>query len=299
MYWVKIATYCSFMCGIILIVIQEVSAEPLKSLVVQGIKDDQRFPVVLLRKAITNGKTYQLEYLDDKRGSVTSEAKLHNDLNNGAVDIIWTLTSAKHETSFKAVYIPIYRGLLGMRIGIVPQAHKNLLEKVKTVSDLRQFKAGQGALWADTQILKDNDIPVVEELKYQNLFPMLEGGRFDYFPRGIPEPWSEIEREAKYNLVVDPHILIRYTAPFYYFVKKNNHVLANHLTEELNKMVDSGEFEGLFFADAEIKSGLAYADLETRTIIELDNATLTPQTPLDRTELWFDPDLEKKNITLD
>lgn len=258
-------------------------------LTVQGMEDDQRFPITLLRKAITLGGKYKIEYLDDKRGSVTSEAKLHSDINNGAVDIIWTLTSAKHEKSFQAIYIPVYRGLLGMRIAIVPKDNADVLSNVRNIRDLRQLKAGQGSLWADTQILISNHLPVVKELKYQNLFPMLEGGRFDYFPRGIPEPWAEIEREAKYNLTVDSNVLLRYTAPFYFFVKKGNDKLANHLTEQLNELIRTGEFEQMFFNHSEIKAGLDYANVDKRVVIDLANPNLTASTPLERGELWFDP----------
>ncbi|KMT64167.1 hypothetical protein XM47_15765 [Catenovulum maritimum] len=256
---------------------------------VQGKSTDQRFAVVLLKSLINRDNKYQLNFMDDGTGIQLSEAKLHNDLLNDKIHIIWTLTSKSHEEKFQAIYIPIYRGMYGMRIPIVTKQNQNIFHGVKTLDDLKKFKAGQGSFWADTKILQANNLPVVKELKYINLFHMLEGDRFDYFPRGIPEPWAEIEREQALDLVVESNIMIRYTAPFYFFVNKSNKKLASYLTASLNSLISSGEYNKMFYSHPDIKSALNKANLKQRNVIHLKNPELTSATPTDRAELWFDP----------
>ncbi len=254
---------------------------------VQGFSDDTRLPITVLKKIINQDKTYRLNFPDDAHRTLSSETKLHADVQNNDIDIIWTLTSKQHEEKFRAIYIPLYKGMLGMRIAIVKQENKNLFSNISNLDQLRAFKAGQGSLWADTKILEHNELTVVKELKYNNLFPMLEGERFDYFPRGIPEPWAEIDRESEYNLVVEPHLLIKYTAPFYFFVNKENRQLAHYLTEKLNALITSGEYEEIFNSHTEIQDAIQLANLGNRVIINLENPGLTAQTPIERKELWF------------
>lgn len=281
---------CILCIGFLLAISPLAKAEEVKILKSMSSIDDQRFPMVLLRKVLEKGGGYKITYPDDDKGRIgSSDQKLRNDVLNGDKDIFWTLSNPTLEDQFQAIYIPIYRGLLGMRIAIIKQENHDILKHVNSLDDLRHLKAGQGAMWSDVKILQHNQVPVVKEVKYDNLFPMLEGGRFDYFPRGLPEPWAEIKTYAKYNLSVDKHILLKYTAPFYYFVNKNNKQLINYLNKHLMAMIDSGEYEKLFFAHPEMRAALSRSELSKRKVIELNNPNLTEKTPLDNAKLWFDP----------
>lgn len=99
-----------------------------------------------------------------------------------------------------------------MRLAIINGSNPSLFEGVHNLSDLQQFRAGQGKFWADSDILEKNGIPLVRELKYPNLFRMLEADRFDYFPRGIHEPWNEVAKWSELGLVVDEHIMLLQSA---------------------------------------------------------------------------------------
>lgn len=260
---------------------------PLEQIRVQGASSDVRFPVTILRDIIARGKKYELVFVADEEA--ITESKLHNDVFSGAIDLLWTLSKPEYEERFETLFIPLYRGMLGMRIAIVRQDKKSIFADVHSLDDLHKFKAGQGRGWGDVAILEYNTLNVVQTMKYENLFPMLEGGRFDYFPRGVPEPWSEIIREEQYNLTVEPHILFKYTAPFYFFATPGNKELIGHLRENLEAMIADGSFQKAFFAHPDIKDALSMADLKNRRVIELENPGLTKEAPLDRPELWFDP----------
>lgn len=218
-----------------------------------------------------------------------SDTRIHNDIKTGGLDVMWSMTSMQLEQDFQALYFPLFRGLLGMRLALVKSERKDILRNVNSLEDLKNFTAGQGKTWPDTQILEANRLNVVKTLKYPSLFYMLEGERFDYYPRGLNEPWGEVERYKELDLVVDPHVLLKYRAPLYFFVNKNNQELAQKLSRSLAQMVGDGSFNKLFFEDSQVQSALTQANLKQRVLIELENPFLSDATPLDRAELWFDP----------
>ena len=259
-------------------------AEPIK---LQSYSGDTSLPHKLLIEALNKANLdYIHPYESDKD---ISNARILNDVKIGQLDVMWSMTSQSLEQDYQAVYIPLFRGLLGMRLAIVTQKNKELFKHVSSIADLKRFRAGQGKTWPDTTILKENGLNVVTTLKYPNLFPMLEGDRFDYFPRGVNEPWDEIANYHDLNLTVDPYILLKYTAPLYFFVAKENTQLAQKLTQSLNKMIKDGSFNRMFFDDSQVQMVLQKANLKQRLIIPLSNPNLSSITPLSRTELWFDP----------
>lgn len=243
--------------------------------------------------ALKRGGKYNVSYPLAELEHIPLSTRI-NFVRDGSMDVFFSMGSPDYEEEFQAIYIPIYRGLMGMRLAIVTQEKQDIFANVTTINELSDFKAGQGKLWTDAKILQQNGIPLVLEVKYQNLFRMLEADRFDYFPRGVHEPWTEIASHKSLNLVVDKHIMLHYDAPFYYFVNKNNTELAAHLTEQLEAMVAEGSAQALFYQDSEVKIALQQADFSNRKTIKLINPYLTDKTPLNKKELWFDPsDLQK------
>lgn len=83
--------------------------------------------------------------------------------------------------------------------------------------------------------------------------------------------------------------MIHYVAPLYFFVRKGEEALAQTIFEQLNKMAESGEYVSLFFADENVKSSLRLGNLSERTVIKLDNPSLSAKTPLDKPHFWFNP----------
>ncbi|MEI8634177.1 hypothetical protein P4S72_23305 [Vibrio sp. PP-XX7] len=150
------------------------------------------------------------------------------------------------EKRLQTVRIPVLKGLLGHRIFIIRAADQNRFAQINTLAELKQLKAGQGTFWGDTQVLKKANIPVVTTIKYANLFPMLEGGRFDYFPRAVHEPWVEVASRPELNLVVDKHILLIYPFAMYFYVNKSNTVLHNQIYKGFEIAIKDGSFDKLF-----------------------------------------------------
>lgn len=236
-----------------------------------------------------------LKHIDKKYKLVVtkepySQVKIMEEVTNGKLEVFWNSSNAEKETTFLPVRIPLYKGLLGNRIFIINKNNQYKFDNIKTLEDLKQITIGQGKTWADTKILESNGLKVVKANKYQSLFLMVEGGRFDAFSRGVHEPFGELASHPDLkDLTVEKHLMLVYRMPFYLFVAKQNTALAKDLEAGLNLAIADGSFDEVFFGDPAVQDVMAKADMKNRRAIYLDNPTLSKETPLDRKELWFDP----------
>lgn len=219
----------------------------------------------------------------------TSEERMVSMLMDKQLDVVWYATTNELEEKLQPIYIPIYRGLLGYRVLMIKKGNQHKFDGIKTLEDLRRVSLGQGHFWADTNVLTANGLNVVRVLKYEGLFYMLDGDRFDAFPRGAHEPWSEMQRYPELALEVEKNLLLSYTNPFYFFVNKTNTKLANDIERGLRIAIEDGSFDEYFFNDPTVKDVMTKANLPGRTIIKLDNPSLPKNTPIADKSLWFDP----------
>jgi hypothetical protein len=260
-----------------------VHAETIKIRKVEGLKEELLFDI--LKLAITKvSPNAQFQQHPES----LSEARLLSEVEANRVDVIWGGTSPDKEAKLLTVRIPVLKGLLGHRIFIIRAADQARFAQIKTLADLKQFKAGQGTFWGDTKVLKQAGIPTVTTIKYNNLFPMLEGGRFDYFPRAVHEPWVEVQTRPELNLVVDKHIMLVYPFAMYYFVNKNNTLLHDKIYQGFETAIRDGSFDELFFNHPMIKDVLNKANMQNRIVLKIDNPLMHPDTPYNRTEFWLD-----------
>lgn len=220
--------------------------------------------------------------------SEVSQARNISDVSEGRLDLMWAATNQEMEDKLRPIRIPLYKGLLGHRIFIINPGSQARFNGVKTFEDLKQFSFGQGTTWADSDILASNGLKVVRANKYQSLFYMVDGGRFDAFPRGVQEPWQELETNANLPLAVEKRIMLVYRMPFYLFTSKQNQKLATDLELGLDRAIADGSFDTIFYNDPMVKAVLEKANLEQRLVFPLNNPTLPKETPLDRPELWLD-----------
>lgn len=249
--------------------------------------DKNQLPLKLLTTALELGGKYKPTFPFGTMELLPLSTRLQG-IRNGDIDIFMALSTNEYEKEFQAIYIPIYQGLMGIRLAIVKRENQDLFKHTKNLHDLKKFTAGQGTFWADTEILEASGIPLIKEYKYSNLFRMLEADRFDYYPRGAHEPWGEIEKNPELDLVVEPHIAISYNAPFYFFVKKSNKKLAEHITLQLEKLIENGAFNTLFYQDRNVKMALKNANLSSRKTIKINNPLLTSNTQRVQEKRWYD-----------
>nr|WP_315248518.1 hypothetical protein [uncultured Duganella sp.] len=209
----------------------------------------------------------------------------------GRINIFARATSPELEQQFLPVRLPIDKGLLGYRMFLVRSEDLPRFATVRTLNDLRKLRAGQGKDWIDVPLLRGAGFTVVEGTSYQGLFAMLNASRFDWFSRGIDEAQRELQerRTAFPQMVVEPTLLLQYPLPLYFFLRRDaeGKLLAQRITDGMEIMIKDGSLNALFqqYKGESIKAG----GLAKRRVLHLQNPHLTPETPLSRSELWFNP----------
>ncbi len=240
----------------------------------------------LVKKALAYSEN---DWAYDKIDGDISQRRTVEMVRGGKLSIMWAATDQKMEESLLPVRIPILKGLLGYRILIINSANQSRFSSVQTWDDLKQISMGQGATWADTMILRHNGIKVVAANRYENLFHMVDGGRFDAFPRGVQEPWTEISLRPDLDLSVERNLMLIYKMPFYLFVSPDNVELAGELESGLRMMIADGSFHQYFMNDPSVRDALDKSNLKNRLSFHLENPNLPAGTPVDEAELWLDP----------
>lgn len=243
-----------------------------------------RYLVELLRLAVDRSGT-AYEFVES--GEAMTQARVIREIagSSGRLDLAWTMTSSMRETQMLPVRVPVDRGLIGHRIAFVRREHAERWAGLRSLADLRSYTAGQGHDWPDTEILRANGLPVQGATRYELLFDMLRRGRIDYFPRAVFEIDDEVPRALARDLVVEPHVLIRYPAASYLFVRRDRPALAADLTRGLEAAAADGSFQRLFqryFGDL-----IARHRLAQRTQVRLNNPLLPAATPLDKPAYWL------------
>ncbi len=229
-------------------------------------------------------RKYTLEVVEGK----FTQSRVVEDVKSGKVDVFWLATDKKSEQLLHPIRFPIIKGLLGHRVFIIHPDMQKKFDQVRTFDDLKEFTFGQGAGWPDVGILKSNDLDVVVTSKYENLFHMVEGGRFDGFPRGVLEPWVELHAHPELDLVVESSLVLVYRMPFYFYVSEENKTLARQLHNALDAALADGSFDKYFYSNPMIKDAINRSNLKNRKAFYLDNPNISKETPLERKEYWLD-----------
>lgn len=187
----------------------------------------------------------------------------------------WSSKPAREERA-RAVPVALEEGLLGLRLLMIDGESQPEFDRIKTHEQLlKEFLVGFNPLWGDYSIYQYNGFNLLPANKYDVLFKMLASGRFDYFPRGLTEVWRELDRfQPIYpNLRVENKFALYYNYPVYFYVHKDNEVLAQRLQKGLAQLNESGEFARIF--QQYFGNNIARANLAQRTIIVLNTPDLT------------------------
>lgn len=239
----------------------------------------------LLRLALSySHKNYQYE----STGEVYSRDRVMESLKGGSISVMWGGTSEQMERDFVPIRIDAYRGLMNHRLLFIRDGDQARFDQIHNLTDLKKIRFGQGRSWQDATILEQAGLTVIKATKKPSLYYMLDGGRFDAFPRGANEAWTELQAFPELKLTVEKNLVIIYPLPTYFFVSPKFPQLAQDIENGLEAAIKDGEFNRYFYASPEVKETLAKANLSKRRAIHLDNPFLPKATPLNRKELWLD-----------
>jgi len=202
------------------------------------------------------------------------------------IDVMWTMTSREREQELRAIYVPLMKGLMGYRIALIRSGDQQRFEQFNSLAELKRLTWGQGLDWPDSDILESQGFDLMRG-KSSSLIEMLSRSRFDAFPRALHEPWSEVE--GRDDVVVESSLIIKYSAPIYFFVNNQNERLARRIEAGLELAIEDGSFDKLFYSHPTTAEVLQRANLKHRKIFEIDNPDLSPRSRelLDNKALWL------------
>ncbi len=203
---------------------------------------------------------------------------------SGDFDVQWLSATPSRERNMIPIKIPLYKGLLGLRLLLVNKHSFKFISRVKKIDGLRQYTGGHNTLWADLPVFKANKLLVKTHVSYETLFRQLEDNRFDYFHRGLSEIWDEQER-YKDTLKIADNIMLYYPQPVYFFVTKRRRQLAEDIKLGLERALADGSYKALFLKS--FQAFLTQAKLDKRHLIRLKNPSLPKDAPAIDTSWWL------------
>ncbi|MCT6698630.1 hypothetical protein [Rheinheimera sp. 4Y26] len=252
-----------------------------------SMQQDERghYPVALLMLALSKAGGH---YQPVPSAFVMSQYRTLKQLELGqGIDVAWTMTSPEREQQLKPVRIPIDRGLMGWRLLVIRQQDDARFRSLATAEQLKLLLTVQGIDWPDYQILKANGFAVSASNHFDGMYHMLRKGRVQYFPRSVTEIWPELAALSGPELSVASDWALNYPTASYFFVRHNDVELAAAIERGLELALADGSMQQLFLQH--FSAVLQQADFTKRRVIQLTNPLLPAKTPLQRSELWFDP----------
>lgn len=235
----------------------------------------EKILILALEKTKSKYGEYKIERVDigyqGRRATLLAEG-------SPVLDLIWTMTNREREKTMLPVRVPLLKGLMGYRLLIINKNNAEKFKNIKNIEELKKLTAVQGHDWPDTEILITNGFKVEKATIYEGMFKMISLKRVDYFPRGLNEPFDEIKNRPKLNLMVESSIMLKYFAPFFFFVNVKRADLRDRIEEGLNIAIDDGSFDELFYSDISNKEMLDKVNFNKMKIFELENPYLTPET---------------------
>lgn len=217
------------------------------------------------------------------------------DRGNGLVNIFARSTSIEYEARLLPIRIPLDKGLISYRILLIRAKDQPLFSTVGTLDELRRLRVGSLTTWTDTKILQDGGFNVVPGNNYEGLFRMLVADRFDFFSRSVDEAYREYDerKDQLPDMAVEDTILLYFPTTRYFFVQRSQsgEKLARRVEQGLNQMIKDGSLDALFRKYKEPLINRAH--LKTRKLFRVPNPFLSPETPLNRKDLWCNPLIDR------
>ena len=88
-------------------------------------------------------------------GQESAQERQLRSLEHNLLDVTWSVTSIERERQFLPIRIPIMAGLFGKRALLVKKGDTRLKD-VKTLKELKSFRAVLGYDWPDTKIFHEH-----------------------------------------------------------------------------------------------------------------------------------------------
>ncbi len=224
-----------------------------------------------LQKTASPGETLNIRYYDTYVG----RERLRVLVSKGEPDLMWSSSTPEREAQLLPVKFNLIKGINEYRYLMVRAEDLPKYAQVKTLEQLRQFSVGAGVHWSDAKILRNSGFQVVTSWSHFSLYRMLAAGRFDFMARAYNEIETELKTYPEYQLAREPHLIIHYPQPIYFFVSKNNQALARRIQNGLELAQLDGSYDKLFFSLPEFKQAWEHTQQLDKQIIYLEGLSAT------------------------
>jgi ABC-type amino acid transport substrate-binding protein len=285
LHWHRLGGPALLACAAFLWAVPGIAAETLIRYFPSGAIYEYRWKLLDLALAHTreSGESFRMiPYAED-----TTQNRAVSLMQSGAIDVIALGTNEERESKILPVKIDILRGIVGFRVFLIRSADQERISQMDDVSLRKQLTLGLNSQWADLAVLRANGFSVTTSSGYEALFEMLAAGRFDAFPRGLNEAQRELdERRQHYpQLAVEKTRALYFPFPVYFWVRKDNQVLARRIERGLKLSLADGSFRKTFeqYHAAEI----AAMRQEKRHVLRLASPSLPNGTPQPDTSWWW------------
>jgi ABC-type amino acid transport substrate-binding protein len=194
------------------------------------------------------------------------------------IHVISSFASPDLDAKLLPIRISIAASVLGERIFLMRPERRKELDAIRSLDDLRKYTIGVGQGWIDGDIMKKAGLRIQTSARYDLLFTMLQGQRFDLLTRAVHEGWDELRTRGFRELDWAEGWALAYPAPFYLYVNRNEKELALRLEKGLQLLEANGTMDRLFiehFGPAILRAGW----LERKRIV-IKNSYLPLDPPL-------------------
>ena len=183
-----------------------------------------------------------------KRVAVDSYSAAFSKLENNTADFdaVISALDKDREAQFLPVFFPLDRGLLGFRLCIIsPDAESNF-EKITSLHDFHDLNLSVTLSpdWTDMQIMKNNDIPVIEIKAHRQRLQLARQDNSVCYSRSIIEIENEL-RDVP-DLIIEQSFVMLYPLAEILYFRKGADDLARALEYGLKKAYQDGSFSILF-----------------------------------------------------
>ncbi len=225
------------------------------------------------------------------RRSISAPQKEALDIieQNKGIDVYWVGTSIARERKLLPVRIPIFRGMLGMRMSLVHKDTGSLFYSVTDSNQMFNYRPCLGSDWPDADIFEANGFNVKRSKQYRGLLDHIMKKECDFLPLAVSEINAEYKDAKKTykDIRLYNRFIFYYPFPMYFFVNKDNTVLAKRIELGLEKAIDMGLFDKYMRESLVTRHLFPLEDWIHAKYITLENPLLPRATDIKNPRYWL------------
>jgi len=173
----------------------------------------------------------------------STQARAFRELQDNQLDVIGTSWDAEREQMAQPIRFDLYKGLMGLRVGITPAER---LAEVNGLSDwpaLRKLPIGVGADWPSAPKFRQAGLNAVNMLHFDAGARRMRLGGMDLILLGIAEA-ERLAVQKGFSVVSAWGLYV--DEPYYFWVRKGRSVLAERIDYGFRAAIADGSLEALF-----------------------------------------------------